>query len=88
MRLLPISANVSGTPFQYVGVGYNLLDGNPEIHPDVGLLLNKHVAQARYQNYQRRRSRFLGTVSKPSNYIVVLGRLNISICFNMIVYAL
>lgn len=41
--------NVSGTPYQYVGVGYRLLDGNPEVEPDPGLLLNKRVLQVKYQ---------------------------------------
>ncbi|KAH3881750.1 hypothetical protein DPMN_005677 [Dreissena polymorpha] len=37
--------NVSGTPLQYVGVGYNVLTGNPLSTRDTGLLLNKRIIQ-------------------------------------------
>lgn len=44
-QLVPFSVDVSGTPFQYVGVGYNVLAGNPELLEDPGFLLNKRVLQ-------------------------------------------
>lgn len=31
------SANVTGTPYEYIGVGYNILMGNPESRTDPGL---------------------------------------------------
>ncbi|KAH3877576.1 uncharacterized protein LOC127872229 [Dreissena polymorpha] len=40
-----MAANVSGTPLQYVGVGYNVLTGNPLSTRDPGLLLNKRILQ-------------------------------------------
>ncbi|XP_052802689.1 uncharacterized protein LOC128232927 [Mya arenaria] len=39
------SANVTGTPLQYIGVSYNLLTGNPEMAADPALLLDKRVLQ-------------------------------------------
>lgn len=36
---------MTGTPYQYVGVGYRLLDGNPEVETDPGLMLDKRVLQ-------------------------------------------
>lgn len=39
------AANVDGTPFQYVGVGYNLFSGNPELSIDPGLLLDRRILQ-------------------------------------------
>ncbi|KAH3865545.1 hypothetical protein DPMN_028585 [Dreissena polymorpha] len=39
------AANVSGTPLQYVGIGYNLLTGNPLLGRDPGLLLDKRILQ-------------------------------------------
>ncbi|KAH3877579.1 hypothetical protein DPMN_001454 [Dreissena polymorpha] len=40
-----MAANVSGTPLQYLGIGYNLLTGNPLVARDPGLLLNKRILQ-------------------------------------------
>lgn len=42
-------ANVTGTPFQYVGVGYNLFDGNPSLSTDPGLLLNRRILQVNFK---------------------------------------
>ncbi|XP_052799350.1 uncharacterized protein LOC128230964 [Mya arenaria] len=39
------AANVTGTPLQYIGLGYNLLTGNPEMASDPALLLDKRVLQ-------------------------------------------
>ncbi|XP_052797721.1 uncharacterized protein LOC128229875 [Mya arenaria] len=38
-------ANVTGTPLQYVGIGYNLLTGNPELSPDTGMLLDRRILE-------------------------------------------
>ena len=48
---LSTSENVTGTPFEYVGVGYNLLDGNPEVEQDHGLLLDRRVLQVNSLNH-------------------------------------
>ncbi|WAR01423.1 GP1BA-like protein [Mya arenaria] len=40
-----MTANVTGTPLQYVGIGYNLLTGNPELTPDTGMLLDRRILQ-------------------------------------------
>ncbi|WAR01430.1 hypothetical protein MAR_007988, partial [Mya arenaria] len=40
-----MAANVTGTPLQYVGIGYNLLTGNPELSPDTGMLLDRRILE-------------------------------------------
>ncbi|WAR03068.1 hypothetical protein MAR_009626 [Mya arenaria] len=37
--------NVADTPLQYIGAGYNLLTGNPQMATDPGVLLHKRVLQ-------------------------------------------
>ncbi|KAL4224310.1 hypothetical protein ACF0H5_017765 [Mactra antiquata] len=40
-----MAANVTGTPYQYVGVGYNILTGNPDSDPDPGFITSSRVFQ-------------------------------------------
>ncbi|XP_045172520.2 uncharacterized protein LOC123534363 [Mercenaria mercenaria] len=40
-----MAANVQGTPYQYVGVGYNLLQGNPDTTTDPGYLTSQRIFQ-------------------------------------------
>jgi len=42
---VPLVVNVTGTKYEYIGVGYKLLDGYPEEKHDPGLLLDKRVLQ-------------------------------------------
>ena len=42
-KLSCIVENVTGTIYEYLGTGYNLINGNPEVPQDPGLLLNKHI---------------------------------------------
>ncbi|XP_052799330.1 uncharacterized protein LOC128230940 [Mya arenaria] len=39
------TTNVADTPLQYIGAGYNLLTGNPQMATDPGVLLHKRVLQ-------------------------------------------
>ncbi|XP_053376021.1 uncharacterized protein LOC123535471 [Mercenaria mercenaria] len=39
------SVNVTGTPLQYIGIGYNLLTGNPELSTDPGFKTAQRIFQ-------------------------------------------
>lgn len=43
-----LGQNYSGTPYTYLGVGYNLLIGNPGTYSDPGFVLNKHILEVRW----------------------------------------
>ncbi|XP_052220881.1 uncharacterized protein LOC127837669 [Dreissena polymorpha] len=38
-----IKADVTNTPLRFLGIGYNLLTGNPTSSPDTGLLMDKRI---------------------------------------------
>ncbi|XP_060582741.1 mucin-2-like [Ruditapes philippinarum] len=40
-----LAANVTGTPYQYIGAGYNLLTGNPGVTRDPGFLTSQRIFQ-------------------------------------------
>lgn len=49
IKCLILTASVTYPPYEYIGLGYNILMGNPESRTDPGLKITERIFQVNYQ---------------------------------------